>query len=1002
LFSCKDLNTSASYPLQVVDYQCLDNLDRLKDHKTMDFAISNDKLFVAKGRRGIDVYSLKSTNKPIANSLTITRDSGFFLTSSSLDFGHKLLFSTYKKTLTVLKPSDSDKVTLKRIDTETFSQNIDFIHIDKYLPYIYVSIKNKGLVVYSTDDLSIKYDYSNIIKNASSVFSTIDSVYLINKDNNGALETYRKTFIGDNLKLNKIATNDNLKDIKILNIIDNKLSYINESNDSVGVFTLSDDSIMPLLSVEHNDSILPKKLRNINDFYYDGFYKVIASDYGLIIIDENNNTFQDLTFYSNKIIVYNDFIITTDDVEENATTSVDVMGRATANSSGIRIYKFGDIFVSKNYGKAPLKVRFNIRSLNLKKITWEFNSFELPSYENAPEYIYEKYGDYNISSTITYNSGKVIKEYIPIKVIEDKKIQVKLFANSLSSNAPFELKVNLGDTDLNFIKNISWDILDGNKTLLNNRKVTSLEYTFMKHGNYTVQVKAEDFDGNKVEENLSILVKTYFKPKIIMDLNRTYMAKDINFSLAFQDSYNDTNNTSKRGIISYKWIFHDGSSSYQKSVIYNYPKSGKYIISAIVKDEYNISYEVNETVEISSSILPNIIVKKKTGESPFSTSFSLALENNYKRYISDLTWELPNGSKTKVSSIAYTFNNEGKFKIKNRYMLSDGLSGITDVDIIVDNSVDADISSSIDYGFAPLNVDFNIQAKSYSGIKSYDIDFGDGNISKLDFNKTNPSYIFKKPKLYKVKLTANSNKNHQGVAFKSIYVIDVALDYNIPEKDLDKIAQSKNLQVNFKANITDTTFVKSFQWFYGYESDKSDINVSNPTYTYKFDKEYKALFKITLENNQTITKDVTINYPTNKDNIELHKGWNLISNPLSVPLEKNCSSSKCIKMSKLEDYNIVWILKENTWVRNPSKIESRYGIWIKVNKNKGLSFYGNRFNLDIDNIVTKTWHLLGNGKDLNANDLSSFKAIYIYNAKTQRYIKNPTSIKASQGFYGIK
>jgi len=406
-----------------------------------------------------------------------------------------------------------------------------------------------------------------------------------------------------------------------------------------------------------------------------------------------------------------------------------------------------------------------------------------------------------------------------------------------------------------------------------------------------------------------------------MDLNRTYMAKDINFSLAFQDSYNDTNNTSKRDIISYKWIFHDGSSSYQKSVIYNYPKSGKYIISAIVKDEYNISYEVNETVEISSSILPNIIVKKKTGESPFSTSFSLALENNYKRYISDLTWELPNGSKTKVSSIAYTFNNEGKFKIKNRYMLSDGLSGITDVDIIVDNSVDADISSSIDYGFAPLNVDFNIQAKSYSGIKSYDIDFGDGNITKLDFNKTNPSYIFKKPKLYKVKLTANSNKNHQGVAFKNIYVIDVALDYNIPEKDLDKIAQSKNLQVNFKANITDTTFVKSFQWFYGYESDKSDINVSNPTYTYKFDKEYKALFKITLENNQTITKDVTINYPTNKDNIELHKGWNLISNPLSVPLEKNCSSSKCIKMSKLEDYNIVWILKENTWVRNPSKIE---------------------------------------------------------------------------------
>ena len=989
----------------MVDYECLDNFDTLKDHKTQDILINDNKLFVAKGRRGIEVYSLNSTDQPVANSLSMTRDSGYFIPSISLEFGHNLLFSVHEKTLTVLQPSSSEKVILTRIDTETFNENINFIHIDKYLPYLYIGLENKGLFIYSTKDLSIKYDYTNSIKSAKSGFGTIDSLYLISGENNGTLDIYRKTFIGDSLRLNKVSTKTNLQDIKIVNIINNKISYINENNNSVGVYDISldDDTITHLFSIEHNDSVLPKKLRSINDFYYDGFYKIISSDYGLIIIDDDNNTFEDLTFYSHKIDVYDDFIISTDDVKENTSASIDIMGRSTKNSSGVRIYKFSDIFVSKNYGKAPLEVSFRARSLNLKKVSWKFNSIELPSYEKISTYRYDLHGDYNVSSTITYNSGKVIKEYIPIKVIEDKKININVSTNSLSGNAPFEFEAKLDDVNLELFKNISWNILDGNTSLLSNRKVTFLNYTFMHSGDYIVNVQAEDFDGYVVEKNISVTVKTYFQPEIVLDLNRTYMSKDINFSLIYKDSLSDMNGTSKRDITSYKWIFHDGSMAYQKDVIFNYAKAGKYQISAILKDEYNITYEVNRTIDISSAIFPNIIVAKTVAESPYTALFSLVLENNYKRYINDSTWELPNGSTSKVSSISYTFNNEGEFKVKNRYALSDGLSGISDIDIKIDNTVNASISSSIDYGFAPLKVDFSIQGIANSGIKSYDVEFGDGNMTTFDFNETSFSYEFKKANLYEVKVKAHSNKNHYGTASKKIYAIDVNLDYEILEQDLDKIAQSKELPVKLTASITNKEFVKSFQWFYGYESDKSDINVSNTTYIYKFEKSYKVHFEIILENDQIIRKEITIDYPTNKSNMDLYKGWNLISNPLSLPLEKDCAStSRCIDMDKLGNPSVVWILKDNQWVKNPIGIESKYGIWVKVDTDNGLSFYGNRFTLDIDNIAVGVWHLLGNGNDLVADDLSSFRALYIYDAKTQKYIKSPAIIKAGKGFYGIK
>ncbi len=983
-----------------VDYQCLDTFDNKKDHKTLDLLISNDKLYVARGEKGITVFSLNPSDKPISNSLSIKRDStSYYPPATSLAYGHNRLFSVNEKSLAVFEPR-GNIVSLTRLKIHTFDKNISSIYVDKELPYVYVGLENKGLVVYSVNDLNVKYDYTNTIKNVSSIFSTHDSLYVLSEENNGTLETYRKTFVGNNLRLNKVHTQYDIENIKIIDIKDNKLSYINKDNNTVGVLNISlvNDNVSTYFSIENNDSSLPRELGRLNDFHYDGIYKVIASSDGLVMVDDENNTFEDLSFHSDRMLIYNDFIISTDDVEENPAKS-------TKNSSGIRVYKFGDIFVSKNYGRAPLKVKFSIRSLNLYRVSWDFNPpYEIPSYERSPEYEFTKSGDYNILSTITYNSGKVAKEYVPIKIIDDKKIKVSLSANHTAGNAPFHLKVDLKDTDISLIKKISWHILrDGNVSILTNRRVPALDYTFMNSGDYVVKVNVEDFENNMVEKNISIKVKTYFQPEIITDLNRTYMAKDINFSIFYKDRYNDTNGTSERNITSYKWIFHDGSISYQKNATYNYPKTGKHPISVLIKDEYNISYEVNETIDISSSILPLIITQKKVAESPLNATFSLFLENNYKRYISDLTWELPNGFKSKAGAFAYTFNNEGKFKIKNRYKLSDGFIGISEVDIKIDNKVDTNLTSSVDYGFVPLRVDFQMQGTAHSGIKNYNIDYGDGSTNVFTPNQTNFSRTFIEAKMHQIKLTANSNKNHQGITYKKIYGIDVNLSYRFVEKDLDKIAQNKELKVQFEANITNDTFVKSYQWFYGYETDKSAINEKNPNYTYKFNKEYKVQFEITLKNNQTLTKEIIINYPTNEGNIQLYKGWNLISNPLSLPLIKDCSSAtSCVKMSKLEDRLVTWILKDNKWEKNPATIPSKYGIWVKTNKNNKLSFYGNRFNLNIANVAINTWHLLGNGEDLGASDLSSFKVLYIYDSKNQKYIKNPTTIKATQGFYAIK
>jgi len=985
LFSCIPVNTNASYPLQL-RYECLDDKQNSNNHQTYDMDTYKNMIFVAKGALGFYTYLIEDTDEPISNFVKIK-----YLNASSehtykIKIGHDHIFSANGKKLSVFAINPNIRANPIFRYAKELSSDILFIHIDKELKYAYIGLKDKGLVIYSIEDKKIKYDYTHSIHNITSVFSTSNSIYISRKNssNTGSIEVYRKTSVAGGLGLQRIYDNNNSGNIRILNVKENKVSFISDSNGSAGIYDVVINDANTLATsyyIDINGS-------NISSFYSDGKYKVVSHSNGIMVIDDKNATFKDNTFSPKSMEVYDSFIFATDD-------------KASPNSSAMRIYRFGDLLISQTYGVAPLEVKFKFRALNVAKVKWEFKANSFPSYEKSPIHIFQNEGKYNVASTIYFHSGNTKKEIIPITVNKNYLLNLKILTDSKFGNAPFQASFDLNISNSDAIKSISWNIYDANgSNRVRDIKGSNLYYTFVERGSYRVVVRVIDSNNKVIERDINVIIKDKFKPIIKLNNNINYINQEISMSIV-----NSYTSRKDRNITNITWFFHNGSFSNQKNVIYKYPKEGIYSLKVNMVDEYNMEYNMSKDIKIYSSKLPYIMISKKVSESPLDVNISLVLLDK-TRYIEDVLWRLPDGQNSRITSPVYRFRNEGVFKIQNTYSLSDNTKGFTQVEVEIKNGVDINLTSNVNYGFAPVDVRFHFNGFAYSGIKDYQVDFDDNNITLFRGNVNNFSHIYTTPKTYKLKLTATSNKAHKSVAYKNIHIVDAKLSHSMPNIEFNKLINNQELNVVFNAEITNKEYIKSYRWIFDDDNKSGAINQSIVSHKYLKNKSYSPSFEIILLNDKKMIKRLNIKYPIPQNNIHLLKGWNLISNPLTLPLKKDCKISikvpDCLNMKKLGDYVSTFVYKSGKWIKNADVIEPRYGIWVKASKNYGLSFYGSPNTLDVKNLTSGKWYLLGSGKDLTISSLKKdFKTIFVYDSIV-KYIKNPSIVKSTQGFWGAK
>jgi len=115
----------------------------------------------------------------------------------------------------------------------------------------------------------------------------------------------------------------------------------------------------------------------------------------------------------------------------------------------------------------------------------------------------------------------------------------------------------------------------------------------------------------------------------------------------------------------------------------------------------------------------------------------------------------------------------------------------------------------------------------------------------------------------------------------------------------------------------------------------------------------------------------------NKQDINISKGWNLISLPVDTNISYNEINSTFKTAISIWTYKNSWRaygagdlqnLLDEANIPKIKSIKKAEGFWVHSDKNATLSLEGNDYNISVANL-TSGWHLLGIGSDIGIKNL---------------------------------
>ncbi|RYF87185.1 MAG: PKD domain-containing protein [Chitinophagaceae bacterium] len=221
-------------------------------------------------------------------------------------------------------------------------------------------------------------------------------------------------------------------------------------------------------------------------------------------------------------------------------------------------------------GCSPLVVNFSDASLNNPTIWfWDFGNGATSTLKN-PSTTYFVPGKYTVTLTVTNASGTNTKVQQEFVTVYGKPIV--LFAGNDSIGCyPFPVNFtdlsipSLGTSNTSWI----WDFGDGAQDTVQNSK-----NTYLNTGNYTVSLKVTNDKG---------CFSTFTKPAYVR-INGG-VKPDFNFTqpavCRTPITISFTNSSTGPGLLSYQWLFGDGTTATQQNPTHTYSTPGLYSVSLV-------------------------------------------------------------------------------------------------------------------------------------------------------------------------------------------------------------------------------------------------------------------------------------------------------------------------------------------------------------------------------------------------------------------------------------
>lgn len=282
--------------------------------------------------------------------------------------------------------------------------------------------------------------------------------------------------------------------------------------------------------------------------------------------------------------------------------------------------------------------------------------------------------EYTVKLTTIDNEWNNISASYPI-IIADPVAIIKQTPTEWNTSITFSFDSNSSYSVMSNLRLYTWEIFDTDWTKLQTYQWKSIKYQFKKPWTYTVKLTVEDELWQSNIDTTQVYVASSAPDAQFKMIASEYWKYPSKYYLdASASSDVDVNN--KFDTLSYEWIFSDPEHTNieeidndNKTMTISFDSLWTHTVKLIVTDKFWVSSEIEKTVDVKSTLRPEIITNSATSVRWERMDFSVQSNEDIISY----TWDF--GDKTVVTTqtnkISHTYENAGTYEVKLKVIGTD-------------------------------------------------------------------------------------------------------------------------------------------------------------------------------------------------------------------------------------------------------------------------------------------------------------------------------------------
>lgn len=524
---------------------------------------------------------------------------------------------------------------------------------------------------------------------------------------------------------------------------------------------------------------------------------------------------------------------------------------------------------------APIEIQFDATQLPIDKsrfeiigYVWDFDDGERATGPIVKHTFASKPADglYEVELTVQYKdladtSGTVQTDTFTRTIaIENQSVAAVFSYDPEEPRAPAEIYFDASesvDPDGEIVS-FEWDFDADGEFEEEGEEVTHL---FELGGEYDVTLRVLDTNGEFTELTKTILVKddNIIKPVVKVNPDDEFLAPDIAYQFDATESTSDEGN-----VISYEWIFGDGSRGEGRKFTHAYSVEGVYTLILKLKDDAGNEREYEKEIRVSSSssglfakiqTVPELNEKELYGTVPFVVNFDGG--NSSGGEIVDYEWDFDGDGQSDASgkNIEHTFETIGEFDVFLTITSAEGKSATETIKVYAESpGLQAKITANPVNGTVPLTVTLDATGSRVPNdvsVVSFVWDFDDG--TPIDrSNEPRVTHRYSQIGTFNpsVKLITSDNDFSEASTVININSIPLSACFTMSRK-----IGPAPLTVTFNSSCSTGT-VQAYSWKFG------EVGVSTknkPMFVFDTPGEYNISLEVLgSDNNVSIFEDTVI------------------------------------------------------------------------------------------------------------------------------------------------